>query len=262
MSKNLQISLSEFLGRLKRSCKLPSLIKETVYQQIINDTARIESIEISDRELQQAADNFRLRYSLKDPATTWEWLQKNYLTGDDFEQLIYESLVTAKLIEHLFGDRVEACFYQHQLDFTQAALYEIVFDDFSVAIEEFYALQEQETTFAEVARRYIQEPNLRRQHGYQGVLPRTKLNSAISALVFAANPPEILKPIVVNKKVHLILVEEIIKPQLDEALREQIVNQLFSDWLEKQVQQYSIKLDVQLNSNLAPTLELMGENRE
>jgi parvulin-like peptidyl-prolyl isomerase len=244
MSKNLQISSSEFLEQLKRSCKLASIIQETVYHQIITDTARAEGIKTSDRELQEAADNFRLKYNLSDPKVTWEWLNKNYLTGDDFEQLIGESIVTDKLIQHLFGDHVEPYFYQHQLDFTQAALYEVVFDDFGIAIEEFYALVEQETTFAQVARQYIQEPNLRRQHGYQGVLSRTTLNSAISAAVFVSNPPEILKPIVVNKKTHLILVEEIIQPQLDEALRAQIINQLFSTWLEKQVQQYSIELDL------------------
>jgi parvulin-like peptidyl-prolyl isomerase len=242
MSKNLQISSAEFLGQLKRSCKLASVIQETVYHQIITDTARAEGITISDRELQAAADNFRLKYNLSDPKVTWEWLQKNHLTGDDFEQLIGESVVTAKLIQHLFGDRVEPYFYQHQLDFTQAALYEIIFDDFGLAIEEFYALIEQETTFVQIARQYLQEPNLRRQYGYQGVLSRTTLNPAISAAVFASKPPEVLKPIVVNKKAHLILVEEIIQPQLDESLREQIINQLFSAWLEKQVQQYSIEL--------------------
>jgi parvulin-like peptidyl-prolyl isomerase len=245
MSKNLPISPAELLERLKKSCKLASVVQETIYHQIISDTARAEGIKVSDLELQQAADDFRLKYSLSDPAITWEWFENNYLTGDDFEELISESVVAAKLIQHLFGDRVEPYFYQHQLDFTQAALYEIVFDDFGVALEQFYAIEEKETTFAQIARQYIQEPNLRRQHGYLGVLSRTALNSQISAAVFASNPPQVLKPITVNKKIHLILVEEIIQPHLDELLREQIVNQLFSAWLEKQVQEYSIELDPQ-----------------
>jgi parvulin-like peptidyl-prolyl isomerase len=244
MSKNLQISPAELLEQLKKSCQLASVIQETICNQIITDTANAEVIKVSDRELQQAADDFRVKYNLSDPNATWEWLDKNYLTGDDFEQLIEKSLVTAKLSQHLFGDRVEPYFYQHQLDFTQAVLYEIVFDDYSLAIEQFYALEEQETTFAQIARRYIQEPNLRRQHGYQGVMSRTALNSKISAAVFAANPPQVLKPITMNKKVHLILVEEIIQPQLEESLQKQILNQLFSAWLEQQVQQYSIKLDL------------------
>lgn len=244
MPKNLSISSLGLINYLRTSCKLTPVIKETVYQQIIADAVRAEGIEITDFELQEAADKFRLEHNLYNPPATWEWLKKNYLTGDDFEQLIYRSLFTSKLIQHLFGKSIKPYFYEHQLDFTQAVLYEIIFDDFDIALEQFYALEEKETTFIEVARQYITEPNLRRQHGYRGVVPRTTLNSAISAAVFTANPPQILKPIEIGKKYHLILVEEIIEPELDESLTSLIASQLFSSWLEKQIQQYSIELNV------------------
>ena len=241
MSKNLQISSSDLLKNLKVSCKLASVVNDTVRQQIINDAVRLAGIVVSDRELQQAADDFRVKYNLGNPATTWEWMSKNYLTGDDFEQLIYESILTSKLIEHLFGDRLEPYFYEHKLDYTQAVLYEVVFDNFDTAIEQFYALEEGEVSFIEVARQYIREPNLRRQYGFKGILPRTAINSVLSAAIFASNPPQVLKPIVIGKKVHLILVEEIIEPQLNELLRSKILNQLFVTWLEKQLQHYQIE---------------------
>jgi len=41
----------------------------------------------------------------------------------------------------------------------------------------------------------------------------------ISAVVFAAKPPQVLKPIVTSKGVHLILVEEIIEQKLTDMLR-------------------------------------------
>lgn len=242
MSKSLPISATEIIERLKISRQFPIWVREVVRQQIISDAAKAEGIVVSDRELQAEADNFRVQQNLYDSETTWQWLKQHHLTGDEFEKLIYESIVKSKLIQHLFGDRVEPYFYEHQLDYTQAALYEVVFADFDTALEVFYALEEQEITFLEVARQYIQEPNLRRQYGYQGVRSRTALNSAISAAVFAATPPQILKPIVVDRNTHLILVEEIIKPQLDEALQSQILSELFSDWLEQQLRQYSIEV--------------------
>ena len=243
MLKQLQISSSQIFERLKISCQLAPAIRDTAHHQIIMDAARSQKITVSDLELQQAADNFRVRYNLHNPKVTWDWLKKNHLTGDEFEQLILESIITSKLINYLFSDRIEPYFYEHKLDYTKAVLYEVIFDDFDTAIEQFYALQEREVTFIEVARQYIPEPDLRRQYGYRGVLPRTALNSAISAAVFASNPPQILKPIVVGKNTHLILVEEIIEPQLNEPLRGQILNLLFSDWLEKQLQEYSIQLE-------------------
>ena len=243
MLKPIKINLSDALKRLRISCKLPLVLQETVRHQIIHNTAQAEGIVVSDLELQQAADDFRVRYNLYNPATTWEWLKTNHLTGDDFEQLICESIITSKLIKHLFEQQVEPYYYEHLLDYTQAVLYEIVFDDFDRAIEQFYAIEERETTFAEIARQYIQQPNLRRQYGYLGLRSRTSLNSAISAAVFASNPPQLLKPVIVDKNAHLLLVEEIIEPQLDEPLRNKILHQLFSDWLEKNLQQYSIELE-------------------
>jgi len=57
----------------------------------------------------------------------------------------------------------------------------------------------------------------------------------ISAKVFASNPPQLLKPIVTAKGVHLIKVEEITHPDLTESLRYQILADLLSDWLNKQM---------------------------
>lgn len=49
---------------------------------------------------------------------------------------------------------------------------------------------------------------------------------------------EVLKPIVTSKGVHLILVEEIIQPELDDKLRFQILSDLFSGWLKHQIGEY------------------------
>ncbi len=249
MSKPLQISSAAILDRLKLSCQLPSVVREIVCHQIIDRATQAAGIVVGDLELQQAADRFRVEHDLYNPDSTWHWLNKNHLTGDDFEKLIYESIVVSKLIQHLFGDRVEAFFYERQLDYTQAVLYEVVFTDFDTAIEAFYAIEEKEISFTEVARQYIQEPDLRRRYGYRGVLSRKALNSSISAAVFAATPPQVLKPIVVGQNIHLLLVEEIIEPQLDEQFRGQILAELFSAWLEKQLSQYSIEIESEVRQH-------------
>jgi parvulin-like peptidyl-prolyl isomerase len=69
---------------------------------------------------------------------------------------------------------------------------------------------------------------------------RKDLKSEISAAVFAAKPPQVLKPIVTSKGVHLILVEEVIQPKLDEKLHNNILTDLFSEWLKQQIQQLEI----------------------
>ncbi|MGF1588075.1 MAG: peptidylprolyl isomerase, partial [Pleurocapsa sp.] len=64
-----------------------------------------------------------------------------------------------------------------------------------------------------------------------------------------------LKPIIIGKNVHLILVEEIVQPQLNESLRSQILEQLFADWLEQKLQQYSIKVKASLEPPREPSYQ-------
>jgi parvulin-like peptidyl-prolyl isomerase len=213
-----------------------------VARMIIVETAQTQNVEIEDSELQQAADRFRRSKNLTSANTTWSWLQQHNLSIEEFEELIRLELLGKKLANHLFSRQVEPFFVEHQLDYAKVVMYEAIFDDPDLALELFYAIQENETTFWEVARQYIQEPDLRRSGGYRGVLSRQDLKPEISAAVFDANPPQVIRPIAIARKSHLIMVEEIIQPQLDESLRSQILARLFSQWLEQQVTRTQIDL--------------------
>jgi parvulin-like peptidyl-prolyl isomerase len=110
-------------------------------------------------------------------------------------------------------------------------------------VELFYALQEQEITFAEIAQRYAQDPEMRRKGGYRGLVTRNDLKPELSAAVFAARPPQILKPLKVGKQVYLVWIESILSPTLDETLRSQIQAALFAGWLKQQVESNAPMLD-------------------
>jgi parvulin-like peptidyl-prolyl isomerase len=65
---------------------------------------------------------------------------------------------------------------------------------------------------------------------------RADLSPAIAAVVFAARPPQILRPIKTSQGVHLILVDEIFQPELTPELRKQLIELLFHQWLAQQLQ--------------------------
>jgi parvulin-like peptidyl-prolyl isomerase len=101
-------------------------------------------------------------------------------------------------------------------------------------------------SFPEVAHQYIQDTELRRSGGYRGILHRKDLKPEISAAVFAATPPQILKPIVTSSGAHLILVEELIQPKLDDTVRHKILSDLFAAWLKQQLEQAEMVLSTAL----------------
>ncbi|MGB7416894.1 MAG: peptidylprolyl isomerase [Thermosynechococcaceae cyanobacterium] len=204
-------------------------------QQVIVKTAAQQGIEVEDDELQQAADQLRHDQNLLSAAATWDWLQAHHLSVQDLEKVVRQQVITAKLSDHLFASQVEAFYIEHQLDYTQIILRDVVLPNQDLAMEIFCALQEREISFWDVANQYIQDPDLRRTGGYRGPLSRSDLPPALSAAVFAARPPQILKPVLNKKQIHLILVEELIEPVLDEGLRSQIQAELFDQWLMEKV---------------------------
>ena len=249
MKNILSISPKEIIHHLKISCQVPDVIEGIAIKKIIDDTATRAGIKVSEDELQQEGDRLRFAKKLVKAADTWAWLKRHHLALDEFEELAYNNILWSKVAHHLFSDAVESFFYQNQLDFMAAATYEVVLDDYDLALELFYGIQENELTFPEIAREYIPNPQLRRASGYQGIKRRNDFRPEVAAAVFAAKPPEVLKPVATNKGVYLIWVEEIIQPDLNDELREQIITDLFDDWLQQQIQQMEISTSLDTNSD-------------
>jgi len=244
MSQAITITSEDILQQVKLSYQIPSIVEGIVTRKIIASAADEAGIKVETEELQKAADSIRLMSKLKSADDTWAWLQKHGLSLDNFEEVIYNNVISGKLAQHLFADKVKPFFVEHQLDYAGVVMYEVVLDDEDLAIELFYGIQEGEMSFYEVAHQYIQDTELRRKGGYRGIVRRQELKPEISAAVFAAKPPQVLKPIVTSSGVNLILVEEIIQPELDNNLRSQIMFDLFYEWLKQQSElvEFNVKL--------------------
>lgn len=247
MSKSLTISYEDIIRHLKLSCQIPHVMEAIATQKIITKAAQEAGIIVSEAERQHEGDRLRFAKKLVKAQDTWDWLKRNNLSLNEFEELVHHSIVSKKLADHLFANQVEPFFYKHQLDYTAAITYEVIFDERDLALELFYALKEGEISFQSIAREYIQELELRRAGGYQGIRRRRDFRPEIASAVFAANPPDILKPITTSKGVHLIWVEEIIHPNLDENLQREIITNLFSHWLKQQIEQIDFVMTTDSN---------------
>ncbi|AFY31643.1 peptidylprolyl isomerase [Calothrix sp. PCC 7507] len=240
MSKSIHVTNEEILEQIKLSCKIPDIVEGILIRKIIENAAAEAGIKIETEELQKTADILRLANKLNSATDTWQWLEQHGLSLDKFEKIVQNTVLSRKLANHLFGNKVEQYFYENQLHFMSAVIYEIVLDDEDLVLELYYAVKEEEMSFYDAARQYIQDIDLRRKRGYLGVVHRQHLKPEISTAVFAAKPPQLLKPIITSKGVHLIFVEEIIQKELDHQLRLQILSDLYNTWLKQQVQQVEV----------------------
>jgi parvulin-like peptidyl-prolyl isomerase len=226
-----KISDRDLIYEAKLKGKIPELMQGVARRQTIESQVHLAGIGPTVEDLQAAADRFRLVHQLESTEATKKWLDERFLSLDDFEDMITQNLLSQRLAEHLFGDRVEKLFYQNLLDYSAATIYEVILEDYDLAMEIYYSLQEGDLSFADVAQQYIAVPELRRRGGYVGKVVRKQLRPELAAAIFAIEQPQLLEPIVTAVGIHLIQVEEVIKPQLDEPLRQQILTELFDRWL-------------------------------
>ena len=243
---NNKITLQDSIEEAKISGKFTELIQGFLRRQIIAQQAQQLGIETTAQELQVAADLLRKNQKLDSAEATLKWLKTNFLSVDDFEKIVIHKLITEKLAQHLFGDRVEHYFHQNTLEYGGATIYEVVLDNCELAMEIFYSLQEGDLNFADVAHQYIPDSEHKRRGGYLGTVNRQQLRPEISAAVFAAKPPQLIKPVITAIGVHLIYVEQITQPKLDEILHHKILMDMFDAWLDEQVASVSNHISIEL----------------
>ncbi|TAE59456.1 MAG: peptidylprolyl isomerase [Nostocales cyanobacterium] len=249
MLELINVSVQDILYHTQISCQIPKVLETIATRKIITQQAEKVGIKITTEELQTAADNLRLANKLIKAEDTWAWLEKHYLSLDNFEEIAQLNLLSTKLANHLFADKIEPFFYAHQLDYVAAVTYEVILDDEDLALEIFCALQEGEISFHQVARQYINNPEKRRAGGYQGIRQRQDFRPEIAAAVFAAQPPQIIKPITTSKGIHIIMVEEIIETDLDETMRLKIMANLFNDWLQQEIKKTQIVANLSIKTD-------------
>ena len=245
MLESITITQADIWQQVKLSLQIPELVEQIISRKMILAAAEEAGIKVEVEELQKAADFLRLTNKLTSAEDTYKWLEKHGVSVDDFEEIIYTNLISGKLTQHLFADKIEPYFWQNQLNYAGVVMYEVVLEDEDLAIELFYAIKEGEMSFYDVAHQYIKDVELRRQGGYLGVQRRRDLKPEISAAVFAANPPQVLKPIITAKGVRLIFVEEIIQPHLNDDFKQEILRDLLLSWIQDKVNQVAINLNLE-----------------
>lgn len=224
MPRKITLTHLDLLQQAKYRYQLPDLIMAARQHKVLLSAAETEGIVISTEELQQSADRLRIEHRLMSAKETLSWLERYYFSIDDFENLAYITLLRSRLSDQMFSDRVLTHFSDRQLEYIQSTIYEIILPEHELAMELFYALQEQEIDFLSAFHQYVPQARSRS-------VRRRDLLPELSAIVFAAAPPTLLSPIRTPKGSHLIYVATIVPAELTDEMRSQIQAELFDQWL-------------------------------
>ncbi len=228
-----EVSLQDVMRLAKWRGQL-AFVREAIDVALIRQAAEHHGIEVSDDELQQAADDFRVERELFDEESTENYLAANSLTYEDWELLLESDVITRKLRDALTDGKVKERFAVNRLSFDAATISRIIVKDEDVAKELRAEIVEEGADFHALARRHSIDAQTRPASGYVGVVKRKAMEPPIESAVFGAKPGEIVGPIKTDGGWELVKVESLHPATLDDDTREAIKSLLFEEWLDEQ----------------------------
>jgi parvulin-like peptidyl-prolyl isomerase len=224
----------DILAYLRRSYKLAEIVALAERDAIILEVCDRLNLAISDEELQSAGDTFRLEHKLLGASETLAWLQQQRITVEDWTQGIRVELLTKKLQEHLFGDAVDAHYLSNRDDYRRVALSQILVRDLPEALKVVHALKEENASFCSLALEYSKGKQSKKNGGFVGICFVAKLLPEIARAISKAKEGEAIGPIQTQLGYHIVRVEQMFATELNESVREEILDSLFQSWLQAQ----------------------------
>lgn len=231
--------MTEVISFLKRDLRLKEIYHEIICQKIIDRTAQEYGVIVYTEEIQAELDRIRLEKGFCQPSDVFAWLSDQMATLSDLEQRIREHLLAKKLARCLFSEKIQDFFTQNKADFEQILLYRITVPYESLAQELFYQIEEEEISFYEAAHLYDVNARRRLQCGYEGKYYRRSLQPELAEILFNGKVGQLLGPFKSSEEAYdLFLVEEVLPSELPTEAYDALLNQMFQEWLDNELNAY------------------------
>ncbi len=225
------IEPEEIVKFLKSELSLKEVCQQILYQKIIKRSSHEKRITVTTEEIQAEANRQRHEKRLEKATDTLAWFADQLVSPHDWEEGIYNRLLAQKLAKALFAEEVKRFFIQNRLEFEQIILYQMIVSSEKLAQELYYQIEEGEISFYDAAHLYDIDDNRRYKCGYEGQVYRWALQSDIAAIVFSTPPQQLIGPIKTEQGYHLFKVENLIPAELTSQRYEEILNNMFQQWL-------------------------------
>lgn len=229
---NRSITAEEIIPLLTSYQMLPRLLVEIVIDQAI------ASITCTSEEI---ANNYQLfceKNQITSETDRKAWLERYRMTAEQLEALAIRGLKIEKFKQANWGHKLESYFLscKSQLDKVTYSL--IRTKDMGVAQELYFRIQEEEQSFAELAREYSQGSESQ-SGGIIGPVELSIVHPTLAKMLTVSQPGQLWPPMPLREWVVLVRLEKFISAQLDNSMSQRLLNELFADWLQVQLNQLS-----------------------
>lgn len=220
--------------------KVNGIFRNAIYQlieaRVVDFRCQEFNICISDNEFYEYADTKRRLLGLSNAIDMNRYCKWHGIVMDQWNDAVRQEILRKKLKERIVADaEITAFFEEHKNEFKTAYLLRIVCTDDAEAQQVKEEIVSQEKDFSIVARRVSIEKNTRMAGGYLGCIKYGTLPKVIDQAVFSGQPGHVLGPFEQSGYWVLYKIEEISNPVLDDTLKKNISDHIFTQWLRKEV---------------------------
>ncbi|NMG08710.1 peptidylprolyl isomerase [Brasilonema sp. UFV-L1] len=238
--KNQEFSLPEIpsateqdvIAYLRRSAKFAEMAAATERDALILSICEKLGINVSEEEWQEAGDVFRQKHKLWGIEETLAWLNQQRISVEEWSEGIRVELLDKKLKEYLFGAAVDGEYTLNRDRYARVALSQILVPDLATAWKIVQILREEHTSFCALALEYSKGKKSQENGGFVGIRYVVELLPEIAEAINNAKEGEIIGPVQSSLGYHVLKVEKWFPIELNQEVREQIINVSFQLWLQ------------------------------
>jgi parvulin-like peptidyl-prolyl isomerase len=229
---NRTISPQEIISLLASYQMLPQL-----WREIIIDSA-IASIELTEQEQAQAKKQFNLKHQLTTPAERSAWGMHRGMSLEQLDALAKRELKIEKFQIATWGHCLESYFLTHKSKLDRVIYSLLRIDSAEIAQELYFRIKAGEQSFAELARDYSQGPEAQ-TGGLIGPMELSTPHPVLAKMLSFAQPGQLYPPTRLGEWFVILRLEKLLSAQLDESMRQQLLDSLFEAWIQEQLHQIS-----------------------
>ena len=225
---DLEVDSSRLIQFLVELDLLPLILKRYIERKSSASFKPSQSDQISFQQ------SFLLRENISTPQELENWLSSNDLSEPLLSKQLYHSLQLKLLKESMFSSRVESTYLDNksQLDLV---MFSIIRSREPAKVNEIYLrLNEEESTFADLATHYS-EGNENQFNGLVGPVEFGRINPNLSERLRISKPGQLWPPFELDGWWVLLRLEKLIPSKFDQAMKDRIITDLYSSWIKNQV---------------------------
>ncbi len=225
---DFQVPQAELVPLLKRFQMLPGLVRQLTIDRAIT------TIACSEEEQLLALKQLYDRQQLRSEELLQQWLDYYALDRQQLAEIAIRQFKIERFKQQTWTNRVASYFLKRKGQLDRVIYSLIRTKELGIAQEVYFRLIDGEQTFAQIASQYSQGTESQ-TGGTIGPVEIGVPHPAIAHLLATQPIGKICPPIQIEEWYAIVRPEKIIPAQLDEPMRQRLIDELFETWLQAQI---------------------------